>query len=346
MELYPNLYVALVSPPGVGKTVLTSTVQKMFLELKEHHLSPSAMSRASMADALREAVRSKVRPMEIPSVVNFNSLFIVSNELSSLIPMYDNDFMGTLTELYDCKRYGEQKRTGDLKYNMPAPQLNLLAGTTPSYLGGLMPEGAWDQGFISRIIMVYCGESPKKELFAEDTIKATQHKKLVEDFKLIGDLYGKMAWHPEAAAAISKWYKADNPPRPDHPKLAHYNTRRTAQVLKLCQIACASRGDDLMITLKDFQRALNWLLDAEALMPDIFKSMQRGGDARAIEDTWHYCYQIWVREKKPIEEVRLWNFLVQRVPSHNVDKVIKAMVTSGLLVKELNAYRPLPKITQ
>lgn len=340
-NLYPNLYIALVAPPGIGKTVLTSTAQQFFLELPKHHLSPSAMSRASMADALREAERHVVRPTEHPPTITFNSMYIVTNELSSLIPAYDNDFMGTLTELYDGKRYREKKRGKDLEYTLKDPQLNLLVATTPSYLNEIMPEGAWDQGFISRVIMVYSGMSEKKDLFAEDKIKVEPFRKLVTDYKSISELYGKMGWTEDAAAAITKWYKANNPPVPDHPKLIWYNTRRTAQVLKLCQVASASRGDDLVITLEDYERALDWLLEVEAEMSDIFKSMQRGGDARAIEDTWHYCYQVWVRTKKPVEEVQLWNFLLQRVPSHNIDRVIKAMVTSGLLEKQLNAYKPL-----
>lgn len=341
-DLYPNLYIALVGPPGSGKTVQSSLVQEMFTELgPKHFLSPSAMSRASLADALRDAEVRVVEPTWNPPVITFNSLYVVTNELTSLIPQYDNDFMGTLTELYDGKRYQEKKRGNDLDYTLLHPQLNLLASTTPSYLNSIMPEGAWDQGFISRVIMVPSGESGLKELFGEEKKKDNERKALIEDLKKITALYGRMQFLPDAAHAIVAWYKARNPPMPDHPKLQHYNTRRTAHVLKLCQVASAVRGDSLNISLEDYQDALGWLLEAEALMPDIFKGMAQGGDARAMEDCWHYCYQVYVREKKPVSQTRVWNFLSQRVPSQKVEWVIKAMVTSGLLVKELDTYKPL-----
>lgn len=340
-NLYPNLYVLLVSPPGLGKTVMIDEVTKFWGSMKDHYLAPSSMSRASLADALRESERHIIRPQDTPSIINFNSLLISINELSTIMPEYNNDFMGTMTDLYDGKRYGEKKRGNDLSYVLEHPQLNLIAGTTPSYLNGIMPEGAWDQGFISRVIMVYSGEVELKDLFTEIDKKTKEFDRLAEELKAIGTMYGRMQFHPDAAAAITAWYRKKGPPIPDHPKLIWYNTRRTAHLLKLCQIASASRGEDFIISLEDYQRALGWLLEAEAFMPDIFRAMTQGGDARAIEDCWHYCYQIYIREKRLVSETRLWNFLIQRVPSHNVERVIKAMVTSGLLEKQLNEYKPL-----
>lgn len=343
MDLYPNLYVLLVSPPGVGKTVVTAKAQIFWGELDDHHMAPSSMSRASLMDAVREAERRLIMPERTPSIVNFNSLMIAINELSTLIPAYDNDFMGTLTDIYDGKRYGEKKRGRDLNYTLMSPQINLLAGTTPSYLNNIMPEGAWDQGFISRVILVYSGESPMKDLFAAEESKVKEYQDLIHDLKIIGTLFGKMGWEEEAAEAMSEWYRKRNPPIPDHPKLTHYNTRRTSHCLKLCMIASASRGDDLMITLEDYQTALGWLLDAEHEMPDIFKSMTQGGDSRAIEDCWHYCYEVYIKEKKNVPETRLWNFLVQRVPSHNIERVIKAMTSTGLLEKQIDGYKPMAR---
>lgn len=341
-DLYPNLYILLVSGPGMGKTVMTDEVGWFWGHTKDHYLAPSAMSRASLADALREAERRKILPSG--NILSFNSLLVAINELSTLIPMYDNDFMGTLTDLWDGKRYGEKKRSKDLNYVLERPQLNLFSGTTPSYLNGIMPEGAWDQGFISRVIMVYSGESTLKDLFAEEITDTKKREELSYDLNIIGnELVGKMNFTQEAMNAITEWYMKKGPPIPDHPKLIWYNTRRTAHLLKLCQVASASRGADLWITLEDYQRALGWLLEAEVYMPDIFRSMTQGGDSRAIEDCWHYCYQLYVREKKLVPEARLWNFLSQRVPSHNIERVIKAMVTSGLLEKVLNEYKPLVK---
>lgn len=294
-------------------------------------------------DSLREAERKIVLPQQTPPVVTFNTLLIAANELGVLIPGYDNEFMNTLTDVYDGHRYAESKRSKDLKYVLNAPQLNLIAATTPSYLNNVMPEGAWDQGFISRVLLIYSGESSVSELFADTTLLRLPRQELVHDLKIIANMYGKMMFTEESAGAISAWHKAKGPPAPEHPKLIHYNTRRTAHLLKLCMVASAASSNDLIITIDHYNTALSWLLEAESFMPDIFRSMAAGGDARAIEDTWYYAYQIYVKEKKSVSEARLIEFLQNRVPAHSVERIITVMVKSGLLEKRVEGFIPRAK---
>ena len=74
-------------------------------------------------------------------------------------------------------------------------------------------------------------------------------------------------------------------------------------------VACASDGSGLVISLEHYQRALNWLIEAEGTMPDIFRSMTSGGDSRAMEEAWYFLYTSYMKEKKPILETRLVFFL-------------------------------------
>ena len=46
----------------------------------------------------------------------------------------------------------------------------MIAGTQPGYLRAMLPEVAWDQGFMSRFIMIYSGNKLVKSLFDEVTI--------------------------------------------------------------------------------------------------------------------------------------------------------------------------------
>lgn len=343
--LYPNLYTFLVGPPGAGKTIVTSLAFDLLSELETHHLASSNVSRASLIDDLRDAERRLIKPDQAPSIVSFNSLTAVSGELGSFLPSYDNDFMSALTDLWDCKTYSERKRTKDLHFKIEAPQLNLLAATTPSYLNGLLPEGAWEQGFLSRTILVYSGESTPQPLWdkIEQSSKLYQH--LITDLKHIGDIYGKMTFSPEAATAISDWHVKRGPPQPEHPKLHNYTTRRTAHLLKLCLVAAAECSDTMYVEIEDYQRALDWLLSAEAAMPEIFKSMATGGDGQVMDETWYFAYQLWMREKKPIAEYRIINFLSERTPAHNIARILEYMVKGKIFTESVEptigrAYTP------
>lgn len=349
--IFPNLYVVLVAPPGVGKTVLTKLVWELWSELEDHHLASSSVTSASLIDDLRDAERRLIMPDKVPSIVHFNSLLISSNELGVFMPGYESDFMSTLTDLYDCHPYSQRRRTKEIHFKLEAPQLNLLAATNPSYLNDLLPIGAWDQGFISRVILVFSGETQRRPLFDEAEADSKTFHALTTDLKTIGALYGRMTFTPEAANTISTWHLQKGPPEPDHPKLLHYNTRRTAHLLKLCMVASVATSDDLTITLDHYNQALDWLLEAEAYMPDAFKSMVVGGDSRAIEETWYHVYTLWMKEKKPIAEHRIILFLQERVPAYNVARILEVMKGSKLLEEKVEpkigrCYVPLEKRTR
>lgn len=349
-ELFPNLYICLVGPPGIGKSVVLSLAEKFLRAVPDLHVAPSSVSDASLIDALHDAKRSIVRVGETPPHIDFNHLTVVASELGVFLPEYDRLFMNTMTKLYDGERYEQRRRTKAIHITMERPQLNFLAGTTPSYLGSFLPEGAWDQGFTSRTIFVYWGESTTADIF-EEIPSATHNQQtynaLIHDLKSISALYGKLDWDHGSRDAIIAWNKAGLIPVPEQPKLLHYNSRRLAHLIKLCIVASASRTNSKQILVEDYQSALDWLLQAEALMPDIFSSHGIGGDARAIEDAWYYVWQHHAKTKLPVFETRLYEFLRNRVPSHSISRVVEVMVKSGMLkvepVKGLQAYVPLRK---
>lgn len=348
--LYPNQYICLVGPPGIGKSAILSVAEKFLRTLPDVYIAPSSVSDASLIDSLFDAKRSIIRMGENPSHVEFNHLTIIASELGVFLPEYDRLFMNTLTKLYDGEHYEQRRRTKGIHITMPRPQLNLISGTTPSYLNTLLPEGAWDQGFTSRSIFVYCGTATATSIFGDR--RSPHHNEsvygaLVSDLKSIFNLYGKFEWDEGSVLAITEWNDKGLPPVPEQPKLLHYNSRRLAHLIKLCVVACAARGNGKQVFLEDYQTALDWLLEAEAQMPDIFTNLGIGGDSKAIDDTWFYVYQHFSKTKTPMLESRIYAFLRDRVASHNVGRVIEVMVRSGMLkveqLKGLQAYIPAEK---
>jgi len=347
-DLYPNLYTILVAPPGVGKSVVTSRVEQLWRALDGHHIGSSNITKAALMDELAAADRVIVRPRETPPTITFHSLKILSNELGVLLPQYESEFMSTLTDIYDGTRYSERRRSIKDQLDIKHPQFNLLAGTTPSHLKDFLPVGAFDQGFLSRSILVYSGDTQIRPLFDVETGNREKFRLIKQDFARIGKLYGQMLFDKDAAAAVTKWHMGGQNPRPEHPKLHNYCTRRTLHLLKLCMVASAAEGDDLTISLENYQTALSWLIEVENHMPDIFKSMNSGGDSKVIEECWYFCFQLFSKTKQPVPESKVYNFLQQRVPAHSVERVADIMVRAGLLsIIQVNkigpCYKPMEK---
>lgn len=331
-NLYPNLYTILVAPPGVGKSVVTNLVEKLWQDIPDHFVAPSNITKAALIDELQSAARTIMRPRDNPPTVTFNSLKILSNELGVLLPAYEGEFMSTLTDLYDGSRYMERRRsskTGAIL--IERPQFNLLAATTPGHLNDFLPAGAFDQGFLSRCFLVYSGDMQLRPLFDVAQGSSEKWTALNRDMRRIGSIYGEMRFTPEAAKLITAWHMGGRAPVPGHPKLNNYNTRRTLHLLKLCMVASVSAGDSLSINEEHYNCALNWLLEVESHMPDIFKSMASGGDAKSIEECWYYVFQLFAKTKAPVPEAKVFQFLQERVPAHSVERIVDVMVRAGLL---------------
>ena len=333
-DLFPNMYVLLVAPPGIGKTILSSRVNRLWRGVEDLHVGSTSLTKAAFVDEFADAKRHITRQNMTPAVLTFNSLQLAIDELGVFLPQYDSEFMSMLTSAYDCGRYEEKRRGNDIHVEIERSQLTMYACTTPSYLNEFMPEGAWDQGFIARCLMIYSGEQKRTSLFATDRADEGLHKTLQSDLIDMNKMYGEFSFEPDAQAAIDEWHMTGNEPAPTHPKLAYYLTRRTAHVLKLMMVCSAAENNGLVITYENFEQALYLLLEAEGLMPDIFRSMSSGGDTKVIKDCWHTAMELYAASgQQPIPEHKLVAFLQARVPAHAIERILQIMVMSRVFEK-------------
>src|SRR5215203_661392 len=350
-DLYPNLYTFLVGPPGVGKGVAIAAGERIIREVPDLRIGPTDMTAAAMIDALNESVRQIILLQNPEPFVQFNSMMVISRELGVLLPQWDTNLMSNMTDIYDGLTVDQKRRGKDLKIRIVNPQINLLAACTPSYLSEVMPQGAWDQGFISRSLLIYSGERVVRDPFAEEAkseLQAKLYADLLHDLKSISSEYGLVSFSVDAATAIRAWVAGACRPEPEHMRLQSYNARRLTHLLKLCMVASLSKRGDRIVTLDDYAEAFNWLMEAEGHMPEIFKAMVPGGDSVAMEEAWNYVWTVYAREHKPVAEHRVVHFLRERVPAHAVMRVLDVMVRSrmfeiALADNKFQGYKPTPR---
>lgn len=286
------------------------------------------MSMASMTDCLVAAKRLIMRHNE--EALDYNSMFVVADELSAFMAKYDEEMVGGLTTFYDVSiPYGQNRRGNDIKIKIKHPQLSILAGSTPSNLMRTLPEAAWDQGLMSRVIMVHGIDKVITDIF--DAPIKVKPEEMQHDIKAINSLVGEFQVTQQYKDAINNWRKADEdfPPKPTHPKLRHYCARRLGHLLKLSMVAAVDRSNELLLTKEDFNHALGWLIEAEETMPSIFQAGAVGGDAKVMDEIYDFVRV--ANRGKGVPEWRIVNFAKDRMPSYSLLKVIEMMVRANML---------------
>lgn len=325
-DLYPNTYIFLVGHPGVGKTRTVRVAKLYHAQIPGLHLAPTSLTGASMVDALKRAKQVITAKGEEPR--DYNSMFIAADELSAFMHKYDNEAVGILSAFYDNDPYGQERRGNDLKIAIKSPQVNLLCGTTPSNLVAFMPEIVWEQGFTSRIMMIFSDERIITDDFASES--AGLDKDLIHDLKSIASLHGKFGVTEDYRNAVNHWRGLGEPPVPNHPKLIHYGTRRRVHLYKLSMVSAIDRSDTLLLTKDDFNRALGWMIEAEAAMPDVFKAGAGSADASAIEEIYHFVLTRGHREDGMVER-KIMAFAKDRIPLHSIPRIMDIMMQTGKL---------------
>lgn len=345
--LYPNLYVFLVGHPGVGKTRTIMSAKGFLNELADFHFSPTSMSAASLVDALLECKRMLIRIPDPP--LEYNTMLICADEISAFMSKYDDEIIGVLTTFYDVTvPYAQHRRGKDIRIKIKHPQLNILSGTTPSNLIKFMPENAWDQGFTSRVIMIFSDERViGEDIFANPNRDLPQE--MLHDLRLINSVSGQFGITEEYRNAINNWRKVGQTPVPNHPKLTHYCTRRLAHLFKLSMVACVNESNTLLLTKDSFNTAMGWLIEAEVYMPEIFRAGSTGNDGKAMDEIYHH---ILVLGNK-VPEHKIVDFARERVPAHSVLRVLEIMVRSNMIEAVSldpktgqRLFRALPKLLE
>jgi hypothetical protein len=351
MQTHANMFTLLVAPPGVGKQVILE-VQELWRDVREQggtapslRVAPQRMSQASLVDTIAKAKNAKLTPSG--PVEDYASLLIASEELQYLIPKWDSEFLGKLTFLYQNPPVLEE----ELRYGKHAslkivrPQLNILGGTQPGMMQETFPDTAWQGGLMSRFVLVFSSQEIEANPFEVPKRDPLLREELLVQLSHLAHLHGEMALEKPAEALIWNLWTGQDGSRPTHSKLEHYTRRRGQTMIKLALISAIARGarPPDPVTLQDAERARQWLLDAEAVMPDIFRAMTGKSDRQVLEELYLWMVtRFKMQREKPVPQQELLHFLVQRVPGDKAQKLLEVAEASGFVERFAGTltYRP------
>lgn len=329
-RLYPNLFVFLVGPPGVGKTMAINPMSTLLRKSGATIIAPNDITKQGLLDTLAESSRSGVfdgKPFD------FHYTTVIVRELANFMSKYDLELTGILTDLYDCPAANEEKKRSHLKGKMlPFPGLNLLVGTATENLGSTIAPEMWGSGFMARVIIAYNAELiVPKDMFAVDDMDEAKAQHIIACLSEVGKMAGPMTWVAPARAMIQTFRENPSEGAPLHNRLAHYITRRWLHLAKLCMIAALSRGS-MTISDSDFDLALQWLTHCETFMPEVFKDMIQHQDGQIYHDLQQHFFALHVRaNRKAVPAHMIYEWFSKRVPSYAIERMIDVACAANFL---------------
>jgi hypothetical protein len=347
-EVYPNLYILLIAPPGIGKSQAVAPVRNLWRATGLFNVAPSNASKAAFLDIMERKVKF-IKSADGQSLDQYNALLVANGELSTFLPTYDTEFLSVLNDIFDNPPiYNEERRFNKKVTDLINPYCTMLLATQPAQIAAAFPEEAWKTGFTARLNLIYSAESQKIRLWQtkeEVLARKAEFKALVKSISLFEARRGVMIWKDEAMAALYDWYLADGPPTPQHHRLENYLTRRHLHLTKLSMIAAASRSSEMVITMEDFERARTWLIFAEQYIPDAFLAMKGRSDGQLLSDLSFAMWKLWIeRGKKPVDFSEIHRFLSERAPSDKISRLVEVAENIKIIVRlpGTNLFNPAP----
>lgn len=267
-----NLYIILVGPPGTKKSTAIRQGKKILRRVPNIHFTTSATS-----------VTGLIQQFTAISAKEHQSLTAFSSELGSMLGISKLDMVDFLVDIFDGEPDWDKQTAAHGKEKIPRPWLNLMAGTTPTWLGDNMPRTAVEGGLFSRSIFVHSEELILKSPFTKKTAEYLRlQEALVNDLAHISVLNGEFVFDPDAEKWYNEWYlDRKRFPKLMDGRLAGYYMRKHVHLLKVAMMLSVAEKDSLVLTLPDLMASLQMLDNIEAVMPRAFASV--GGNIAATD---------------------------------------------------------------
>jgi Protein of unknown function (DUF3987) len=355
--IYPNQYVVLTGPPGIGKGEAIHPVYNIAKDLKLLNIISDRITAPKIIDRMAQGFTSVPQVTAVNGAIHLqkdSSAVLFSTELQSLLTSSDW-MLQFLCDAWD---------KGEYEYDTKNSGTSLITGMCTSLIGACVPEyirklnkdsvAAINGGFTARSIFVYA-ENPSKRLPNPPSIKdSTKGKKLLEDLAddlgEIAQLKGEMRLSPAAQIEWNKFYLGVRILDNDSDVVMHFKRRMPVHVLKLSMIFSASYSSNMEISREDMLNAIKCLGDVLANLDKAFRGV---GESELAESSSKI--QGFIERKGITSRSEILTNMHRHITSENLDRVLTLFANIGVidfftqgkqqLIKSRNGHKAKPIVT-
>lgn len=338
-KIYPNQYIVLVGPPGIGKGEAIHPAHafiKDFNTPKLAHYLSDRITAPRIIELLAAGFQSNKVVNGHIVVSNESVAVLQAMELSTLLGA--SDWMTTF--LCDAWDRGEYEYSTKNKGNSHIKEMcvSLIGACVPDFIrkinGKQHDMQAINGGFTARTIFVF-GNQKSKQLpwpvsLAKTPDGPAKIAALRHDLERIAELNGEFTFTKDAIDTWGPWYTNHLKSKDeDSDVVRHFKSRQVAHVLKVAMCMSAAQGDSLLID--------RWALtSAIALVEGVLRTLDltfRGvGESSLAEATAKV--QSYIERKGICLRQELVRDLHRHATLEDLDRIIYTLITMGCIVEK------------
>jgi hypothetical protein len=252
-KIYPNQYIVLVGPPGVGKGTAIHPAHKFVKD-----------SNPPLANYISDRVTA---PKIIEKLAaGFNTVSVINGALvggveasavlqATELPTFLGSSDWMLSFLCDAWDRGE------FEYDTKGKGTHIVKGMCVSLIGACVPDfirnlnrdsgSAISGGFTARTIFVFANDKSKSLVWPSGFEDSASGKiiasDLQNDLEHISKLSGECTWTKTSAVLFERFYNSIKVEDDDSDVVRHFKARQNIHVLKVAMCLSAASRDDLII---------------------------------------------------------------------------------------------------
>ena len=350
--LYPNLFTMLVGPPAAGKSRVIAQVSEFikhpslieriklpkknelivrpFFEISADTITQEALIRYIVLRCCREFTHKKDGKTIKSS--HFSIGFMIE-ELGVLLRKNTENIVNMLNQFYDSRdfTYKTKHQGTDMIKNVC---VNVLGGTTPTFIREAFNDKLISQGFTSRVIMIY-GDGPRflRQFPGIDDKQRKMKKDIIEHLKKLHSIAGAVTLTPEAEAFHKEIYESGQLTQEvvnkDH-RLETYYGRKNVHLLKMSMVMhFAGCTDSYVIEKPTMERALRFLAHTEARMHEAYVTTGRN----VLGAAQRRLMQFIIDAKAPVAYKKLWITFIDDLAKDELDQCLAFLLTTDQIAK-------------
>jgi len=334
-KIYPNQFVVLVGPPGIGKGLSIDACVDLVREAGTANYIPDRITAEKMLQKLETGfTRMVAAPSPTPGMsanivsIGDKSCTIVSGELQIFLTASEW-MIPLLCEIWNKGTFSYETKN---KGSISATDLcvSLIGGCVPEYIKDVARDSTAfiTSGFSSRCIFVFANSRVQSDAWPEEAPTVGQlQADVVEDLKYISNLKGEFKLTDDAMLVWKNYHrKISQASEFDSDIVYNFKSREISHVLKLAMVLSISEGDSLRIDQKHLLNAIS-LIDTVRNQLDIaFRSVGESPLAAALDRIQRF---VELRGAVTINEIHKAN--MRHVTFEDLNRILISLEHAGYI---------------